>query len=241
MYEDSVQVPRLYISWPTVGVKHEDTYALSVLSSILSGPRTARLTKALVFDSQIAANIVVFQSPSEDVGEFRLIATPRTGHSLTEIETAVDEILTKFMSEGPTADEVKKATAGAELSFVRGLESNLGKAEQLISGLVFQSDPGYFRTDLSKRGGSAVTEASREYIWPRVELLSIVRKAKKTRLTENESETCHSCWRRSGEGAHETTKENSRLMAAMLSRDTSPRWSQPGIVRKFPAPGKSPV
>ena len=54
VYEDRVQVPRLYIQWPTVGFKHDDDYALSVMSSILSGSRTARLTKALVYDSQVS-------------------------------------------------------------------------------------------------------------------------------------------------------------------------------------------
>src|SRR6185436_3286784 len=51
VYEDRVQVPRLYVQYPTVGFKNDDDYALSVMSSILSGSRTARLTKALVYDS----------------------------------------------------------------------------------------------------------------------------------------------------------------------------------------------
>ena len=192
VYEDSVQVPRLYLSWPTVGMKHDDAYALSVLSGILSGPRTARLTKALVFDSQIAASIVAFQNSAEDVGEFRVIVTPRPGHSLTDLETAVDQILAKFMAEGPTADEVKKATAGAELQFIRGLESNLGKAEQLLSGSVFQSDPGYFRTDFRKT--LAVTPADVKRVanlyLPRARVvLSIVPKGKKDQASKaNESE-----------------------------------------------------
>lgn len=192
VYEDSVQVPRLYISWPTVGLKHEDTYALSVLSGILSGPRTARLTKALVFDSQIAASIVAFQNSAEDVGEFRVIVTPRPGHSLTALETAVDEILAKFMAEGPTADEVKKATAGAELQFIRGLESNLGKAEQLISGSVFQSDPGYFRTNFRKTLAVTPEDVKRvaNLYLPRARVvLSIVPKGKKDHASKaSESE-----------------------------------------------------
>ena len=192
VYEDRVQVPRLYISWPTVGVKHDDLYALSVLGSILAGPRTARLTKALVFDSQIAANLSAFQSASEDVGEFRIVATPRADHSLTEIEAAVDQILAKFMAEGPTADEVKKATAGEELSFVRGLESNLGKAERLLSGSVFWGNAGYFRDDFRKT--LAVTPADVKRVanlyLPRARVvLSIVPKGKKdqaSKATESE-------------------------------------------------------
>src|SRR5258705_2632132 len=104
VYEDRVQLPRLYIEWPTVGGRHEDDRVLDVVAAILSGPRTARLTKALVYDSQAAANVFAFQRTSEDVGEFQIIVTPRPGHSLTELEAAVDEVLQKFLSEGPTAE-----------------------------------------------------------------------------------------------------------------------------------------
>ena len=62
--EDRVQVPRLYIQWPTVGEKNDDRFALSVLGAILSGPRTARLTKALVFDEQAAASVSAGQNTS---------------------------------------------------------------------------------------------------------------------------------------------------------------------------------
>ena len=60
--------------------------------------------------------------------------TPRPGHSLTDLETAADAIIERLKREGPTAEEIQKATAGEELSFVRGLESNLGKAFQLANG-----------------------------------------------------------------------------------------------------------
>ena len=148
--EDRVQVPRLYIQWPTVGEKNDDQYALSVLGSILSGPRTARLTKALVFDEQAAASVSANQNSSEDVGEFMVTITPRPGHSLTDLEAAADVVIERLKREGPTAEEVQKATAGEELSFVRGLESNLGKAFQLANGAAIHGDPGYFRTDYQK-------------------------------------------------------------------------------------------
>src|SRR5918993_3657774 len=37
VFEDNVPVPRLYMQWPSVGVKHEDDYALSVLGPVLAG------------------------------------------------------------------------------------------------------------------------------------------------------------------------------------------------------------
>jgi zinc protease len=193
VYEDRVQVPRLYIQWPTVGAKHDDDAALSVLGSILSGPRTARLTKALVYDLQLASQVGAFQRTNEDVGEFQLVVIPRQGHTLTEIEAAVDKVMQQFISEGPTAEEVQKATAGLELGFLRGLESNLGKANQLIDGAVFHGDPGYFRKDYEKT--LAVTPADVKRVAnlylakPRI-VLSVVPKGKKDQAASaTESET----------------------------------------------------
>ena len=150
VFEDRVQVPRLYVQWPTVGENNDDRFALGVLATILAGPRTARITKALVYDEQSAASVNVFQSTSEDVGEFLLMITPRPGHALTNLEAAADAIIDRLKTEGPTAEEIQKATAGEELDFVRSLESNLGKAFRLSDGAGYHGDAGYFRTEYKK-------------------------------------------------------------------------------------------
>jgi len=157
VFEDRVQLPRLYVQWPTVGEKHDDRFALDVLAAILSGPRTARLTKALVYDKQSAASVTAFQGTNEDVGDFQVTVTPRPGNTLTDLEQAVDALIEKIKADGPTPEEIQKATAGEELSFVRGLESNLGKAMRLSDGAGFHGDAGYFRTEYQK--GQTVTVA----------------------------------------------------------------------------------
>jgi zinc protease len=161
VYEDRVQVPHLYVQWPTVGEKNDDRFALDLLGAILTGPRTARLTKALVYDRQAAATVSARQRSNEDVGEFLVTITPRPGHSLTDLEAAADAIIEKLKSEGPTAEEIQKATAGKELAFVRGLESNLGKAFRLANGTGFHGDPGYFRTEYQKSLDVTATDIQR--------------------------------------------------------------------------------
>ena len=104
-----------------------------------------------------AAQLGAFQNSHEDVGEFRLIIIPRPGHSLTDLENAADAVIDKLKSEGPTPDEVRKALAGEELSFLRELQSNLIKALQFCDGAGFHGDPGYFRTQYQKT--QAVTAA----------------------------------------------------------------------------------
>ncbi len=150
VFEDRVQVPRLYIAWPTVGEKSDDRFALSVLDAVTSGPRTTRLTKALVYDQQAAASLNSYQDSNEDVGQWVLTITPRPGHSLTELEAAADALLDKLKSEGPTAEEIQRATAGLEFEFVSGLQSNLGKSGTLADGAGFHNDPGYFQTEYQK-------------------------------------------------------------------------------------------
>ncbi|HEY2825385.1 MAG TPA: pitrilysin family protein [Gemmatimonadales bacterium] len=146
VYEDRVQVPRLQIAWPAVSAQDPDENALEYLSDILTGSRTARLTKVLVYDRQSATNANTFVNDNENVGEFHLIVTPRPGHSLTEIEATADSIIDRFKAEGPTADEMARSAAGLEFQFVSQLESNLGKAEILEDGLVFHHDAGFFHT-----------------------------------------------------------------------------------------------
>jgi zinc protease len=150
VFEDRVQVPRLYIVWPTVGEKSDDRFALTVLDAITAGPRTTRLTKALVYDQQSAASVGTSQDSNEDAGEWRLTITPRPGHTLTAIEAAADAIIEKLKNEGPTTEEIQRATAGLEFAYVSNLQSNLGKSLSLADGAGYHGNPGYFQTEYQK-------------------------------------------------------------------------------------------
>lgn len=192
VYEDRVQVPRLYIVWPSVGFKDDDNYALSVMSSILSGSRTARLTKALVYDSPKASQVSAFRIPAEDIGVFQVTVVPRPESTLTQLEAMVDEVIQKFINEGPTAEELQKAKSGLELNFLRGLESNLGKANQLINGSVFYGDAARFRADYQKTLAVTADDVKRvasKYLTRSRIVLSVVPKGKKdqaSKATESE-------------------------------------------------------
>jgi zinc protease len=129
-----------------------------MLASVLAGSRTARLTKPLVYDAQSAANVNAFQTGFEGAGEFNVIATPRPGHTLTELETQIDSVLTRVKSEGPTAEELERAKAGQQFQFLNGLQSNLGKAFELAEDQTFYDDPSHtFRVEYPRL--QAVTAA----------------------------------------------------------------------------------
>jgi zinc protease len=190
VFEDRVQVPRLYLAWPAPGEDNDDTYTLDFLAEILSGPRTARITKALVYDQQSAASVSAFNDTNEQLGAFVIIITPRPGHTLTELEASTDSILARLGRDGPTADEMQRTAAGLEFDFVSALESNLGKAEILTSGLVFHGDAAYYRTQYTKLKAVTAAEVQRvanHYLGAGRAVLSIVPEGKPDLASNPES------------------------------------------------------
>jgi zinc protease len=192
VYEDRVQLPRLYMVWPTVGVTHQDAIPLSVLSSILSGTRTRRLNKALVYDQQAAAQVSAFANSNESAGTFNVQIVPRPGHSLTELETTTDSVLARIKRDGPTAAEVEKVKANLELGAVATLESGLGRAETLANGSVFFNDPEYYRKRLLTTAAVTAAEVKRvanTYLTNGRVVLSIVPIGKTDQASKPEAST----------------------------------------------------
>ena len=58
VYEDRVQVPRLYLQWPTVGENNDDRFALDVLGRDPELVRARRASpRRCVYDQQAAAAV----------------------------------------------------------------------------------------------------------------------------------------------------------------------------------------
>ncbi|MEO7084849.1 MAG: pitrilysin family protein [Gemmatimonadaceae bacterium] len=188
VYEDRVQVPRLFLSWPTVGQDNDDQYALDVLSDVLTRSRISRLTKALVYDKQSASAVSSNQGTNENAGEFEITITPRPGHSLTELEADADSVIATLRRDGPTADEIERSKATLQLSFLSQLESNLGKAMRLAIGEAFDGNPEQaFAVDYRKYQAVTAADVKRvanKYLGAGRVVLSIVPIGKKDQASK---------------------------------------------------------
>jgi zinc protease len=149
-FEDHVQVPRLFITWPSVGDDSEDAEALTMLGRIISGERTARLTKALVYVRQSATETEAFNYARESGGNFVIDITPRPTATLTQLAATTDSVLATLRADGPMAQELEKAKAALQFYFVSGLQSNIGKSDILLDGEVFHGDAGYYKKHYAK-------------------------------------------------------------------------------------------
>ena len=94
-------------------------------------------------------------------------------------------------TEGPTADEIKGTIAGTDLAFLNGLQSNLGKSNQLANGEGYFGDPGHFKVDYEQRRSVAPPDVKRvamQYLTNGRVVLSVVPMGK-TDLASKPSES----------------------------------------------------
>src|SRR6266516_4257826 len=165
--EDRVQLPRVYDAWHTVKAFSADDATLDVLANVLAGGRSSRLYRRLVYELQIATDVVAFQDGGRIDGKFELWATARPGHDLTELQRVIEEELKRLAEQGPTAREVARAQNTFEAQFLSRMERVGGKADQLNFYNYFVGTPDYFQSDLDRyRAVSAadVQAATRRYL-----------------------------------------------------------------------------
>ena len=151
--EDNVQLPRLYLAWHSPGVFRPGDAEMDIAASVLAGGKNARLYKRLVYELQIAQDVMAYQAAQQLGSSFQIIATARSGHTLAELEQVIGEELQRLLANGPDRREVERAVNQYEASFLRRLEAVGGfggKADQLNSYFVQTGNPDYFQEDLSR-------------------------------------------------------------------------------------------
>lgn len=176
--EDRVQVPRVYDAWHTVKAFAPADATLDVVANVLAGGRSSRLYRRLVYELQIATDVVAFQDGSRIDGKFEIYATARPGHALGELQKVIDEEVKKLAEQGPTVREVERAQNSFEAQFLSRMEQVGGKADQLNFYIYFVGTPDYFQKDLDRYHGvtqATVQQAVRTYlIAPHRVVLSVV-------------------------------------------------------------------
>ena len=150
---DRVQLPRLYLSWPTAPSFTVDEAPLTVLSMVLGGAKSSRLYRTLVYERQIARDVVVMEDAQEIAGDFTIQVTAAPGHSLSEIEDVVWDEMRRLGEKPPADREVERARNRIQSQHVKHLEKIGGfggRADQLNYYNTMTGDPGTINTDLDR-------------------------------------------------------------------------------------------
>ncbi|CAN5423387.1 hypothetical protein BH24GEM3_BH24GEM3_24670 [soil metagenome] len=177
LLEDRVQLPRLYVAWHSPPLFREGDAEMDVLANVLAGGKNSRLHRRLVYEEQLAQWVSASQFSRPMGGQFGITVQARPGVELSRIQRIVDEEVERLKSEPPTDREVQRARNNIESGYVQGMQSVLGRADQLNSYYIYTGNPGYVDEDLARYQGvtpQSVQQAVRQYLTEGRVVLSVV-------------------------------------------------------------------
>ena len=149
-FEDSVQLPRVYMAWKGSGFYSADEPAIDILTNILSSGRGSRFQTNLVYGKQIAQQVNAFHYSLEADGMVIVQATAKPGKTLDEIEKEINAEIEKIKAEPPSAEEMARAHNSIESNTIFGLQTVLGKAEQINNYNTYVGKADHFQADLDR-------------------------------------------------------------------------------------------
>ena len=167
--QDRVPQARILKTWVGPQWGSADADLLTVAGAILSTGKTSRLFQRLVYDDQTATAVDATPAFFEIAGFTGVDATVQPGGDPAGVEAAIDEEMARFLEDGPTKDEVKRAVTQIRADLIRGLEQVggfNGKAQLLARNATYAGDPSFYKTSIRRMEEAtpaAIRDAARRW------------------------------------------------------------------------------
>ncbi|MEQ8423481.1 MAG: pitrilysin family protein [Cyclobacteriaceae bacterium] len=147
---DNIQLPAAIQTYHMPAQGTSDSYALNMLSTVLSGGQSSRMYKSLVDEQKKAYVVQAFPFASEDPGLYIVFGLANVGVSVEDLEAGMDEEIKKVQDELISENEFQKIRNQIESSYVQKNSSMIGIAEQLADYHVYYGDAGLINTELER-------------------------------------------------------------------------------------------
>src|SRR5947199_6187923 len=145
--QDRVPQVRIYKERNTPQFGSADGDYLDLVTDVLAAGKTSRLYKRLVYDEQIATDVIAYVDLREIGGQLVIRATAKPNGDLARVERAIDEELARFIQGGPTASELRRVKTQSRANFIRGIErigGFGGKSDVLARNEVFTGSADHY-------------------------------------------------------------------------------------------------
>lgn len=140
LVQKDVATPYLGIGWHVPEAKHEDYYALSILSDLLSAGRSSRLYSALVDKQQLATQVFASFGESFDPYLFTIAGVASKNVNELDLEKAIYAELEKIKKDGVNETELQKIKNIKLMDFYSQVETINGKSNNIGTYEVFFGD-----------------------------------------------------------------------------------------------------
>jgi zinc protease len=164
--QDRVPQTRIYRVWHAPAWRDaKPVQHLQLLSDILSGSKTSRLDRQLVYQKELATSVSAFMAASELASNFIILATVKPGVDPGTVEKEIDAIVGELLEKGPTAEELQRVQTGELADFTRGTETLGGfggRSEILAESQTFGGKPDAYldRLELIAKATPAEVQAT---------------------------------------------------------------------------------
>jgi len=177
--------PQVMIGFHKPTLPHKDDYVFDVITMLLADGKNSRLFKKLVVEKQLATDVSAYSAPgSRYANLFVISATPRSPHTVREVEEAVYGELERLKQEPVTPRELQQILNKLEADEVGAMTTNGGLAYRLTE---YEAVAGTWRYITEHRGKVAkitpaeVSAAARAYLVPENRTVASIKKREATR------------------------------------------------------------
>ncbi|MGC4000152.1 MAG: pitrilysin family protein [Anaeromyxobacter sp.] len=147
---DQVELPKLILAWHAPAAFAPGTAELDLLADVLGEGLSSRLVRRLVQDLRIAESVAVYQEDRALGSLFRIEVTGTPGADLEQVKREVLAAVAQLAEKGPTAPELRRVKAQAQLGLLSARENLTRRADRLNLYRTYLGVPDGFALDLAR-------------------------------------------------------------------------------------------
>ncbi|MEN2284256.1 pitrilysin family protein [Algoriphagus sp. SE2] len=164
---DNIQIPAVIQAYNLPPKTDADSYALSMLSTYLTGGASSLMTKELVDKQQKALVVAAIPLELEDGGIFIMYSIANMGVEPKDLETEIDKLIKQVQEEGLSDQDFTKLKNIMENNIVSSNSSMAGIAENLAEAHAIYGDANYINKVMdaySKVTKEDIQRVAKEYL-----------------------------------------------------------------------------
>jgi predicted Zn-dependent peptidase len=155
------RLPRLDIAYHVPPGNTADNYAMIELGTALAQGQSSRFYQHLVKDKQLASNVAIQTEARVGTSQMYIVATPRPGVTLADLEKGLDDEIEAVVKDGITADELARAKTQLLRRFIDRRRTVLGTAQLIGEDAVKFDDPELINTIIEKQDAVTLDQVNR--------------------------------------------------------------------------------
>ena len=138
-YDANIQIPAIFAAYRVPGMKSKENQVLGMISTLLSGGGSSRLSTKMVDEKKTALQVAAFNYTLEDYGAYITLALPNNNTPLNDLLKDIDAEVLRIQTDLISESEYKKLQNQFENNYVTANSKMIGVAENLAAGYTFHN------------------------------------------------------------------------------------------------------